>query len=95
MLSSDCIPQQRFKGGTSVVDPKSPDFQWELPNSASKSLDNKNECIQERPGCSLSGDSNRWRMEFTEPTISYRCIGNEGNKTSIASISQAASDEGY
>ena len=26
MLLSDCIPQQQFKGGTSVVDPKSPDF---------------------------------------------------------------------
>ena len=27
MLSSNCITQQQFKGGTSVVDPKSPDFQ--------------------------------------------------------------------
>ena len=38
MLSSNCITQQQFKGGTSVVDPKSPDFQWELPNSASSFL---------------------------------------------------------
>ena len=28
MLSSNCIPQQQFKGGTSWVDPKFPDFQW-------------------------------------------------------------------
>ena len=27
VLSSICITQQQFKGGTSVVDPKSPDFQ--------------------------------------------------------------------
>ena len=26
MLSSNFIPQQQFKGGTSVVDPKAPDF---------------------------------------------------------------------
>ena len=35
MLLSDRIPQKQFKKGTSVVDPKSPDFQWVLPNSAS------------------------------------------------------------
>ena len=58
ILSSDCIPQQQFKKGTSVVDPKSPDFQWALPNSASKFFDIKDECIQERQGSSLSGNSN-------------------------------------
>ena len=34
VLSSNCIPRQQFKGGTSMIDPKSPDFQWTLPNSA-------------------------------------------------------------
>ena len=34
-------------------------------------------------------------MEFTLTTTSYKCIGNEGSKTSFASISQAFSDENY
>ena len=46
ILSSDCIPQQQFQGGTSMVNPKSPDFQWALPNSASTFFDNKDGCIQ-------------------------------------------------
>ena len=41
MLSSDCIPQQQSKGGISVVDPKSPDFQMALPNSVSDLFNNK------------------------------------------------------
>ena len=32
--SSDCTPQLQFKGGTSVMDPKSPYFQCVLLNSA-------------------------------------------------------------
>ena len=74
MLSSNCIPQQQFKGGTSVGDPKSPDFQWTLPNSASKFLNRKDGCIQERLGSSLSGNSNRRGKEFTGTTTSYKCI---------------------
>ena len=31
MLSSDCIRQQQFIGGTSVAEPKYPDFRWALP----------------------------------------------------------------
>ena len=31
MLSSDCIRQQQFKGGTSVAEPKYADFRWALP----------------------------------------------------------------
>ena len=95
MLSSNCITQQQFKGGTSVVDPKSPDFQWALPNSASKIFDNKDECIQEWLGSSLSRYSNRRGMEFTGTATSYKCIGNEGSKTSFASISQVFSNESY
>ena len=95
MLSSNCIPQQQFKGGTSVADPKSPDFQWTLPNSVSKLFDNKDGCIQKRLGRSLSGNSIRRGMEFTGTTTSYKCIGNESSKTSLASISQAFSDESY
>ena len=34
-------------------------------------------------------------MEFTGAATSYKCIGNEGSKTSFASISQAFSDENY
>ena len=70
VLSSKCISQQQFKGGTSVVDPKSPDFQWVLPNSVSKFFDNKDECIQERLGNSLSVNSNRTGMGFTRTTTS-------------------------
>ena len=65
MLSSNCIPQQQFKGRTSVVDPKTPDFQWALPNSTSKFFDNNDGCIQERVGSSLSGNYNSRGMEFT------------------------------
>ena len=93
LLSNNCIRQQEFKGGTSVVDPKSPDFQWALPNSASTFFDNKDGCIQKRLGSSLSGNSNRRGMKFTGTTTSYKCIRNEGSKTSFASISQAFSDE--
>ena len=77
------------------MDPKSPDFQWALPNSASKSFDNKDRYIQERLGNSLSGNSNRRRMEFTTTTTLYKCIGNEGSKTSLANISQAFLNESY
>ena len=38
MISSNCIPQQQFKEGTVVVDPKSPDFQGMLSFSASNIL---------------------------------------------------------
>ena len=38
---------------------------------------------------------NRRGMEFPEITTSYKCIGNEGSKTSFASISQAFSDESF
>ena len=89
MLSSICITQQQFKGGTSMVDPKSSDFQWALPNSASNFFGNKDGCLQERLGSSLSGNSSRRGMEFTGTTTSNKCIGNEGSKTSFASISQA------
>ena len=77
------------------MDPKSPDFQCALPNLASKFFDNKDGCIQERLGSSLLGNSNRRGMEFPEITTSYKCIGNEGSKTSFASISQAFSDESF
>ena len=77
------------------MDPKSPDFQWALPNSASKFFDNKDGCIQEGLGSSLSGNSNRRGMGFTGTTTSYKCIGNEGSKTSFVSISQAFSNESY
>ena len=41
MLTSNCTPQQQFKGRTSMVDPIVLDFQWALPNSASKYFGNK------------------------------------------------------
>ena len=41
MLTSSCTPQQQFKGRTSMVDPIPLDFQWALPNSASKCFDSK------------------------------------------------------
>ena len=88
MLSSGCIPQKEFRGGTSVVDPKSPDFQLALANSALKCFDNKGGWIQERLGSSLSGKSNRRGREFTETKTSYKCIGNEVSKPSFARISQ-------
>ena len=44
---------------------------------------------------SLSGNSNRRGMEFTGTTTLYKCFGNEGNNTSLASISQVVSDESY
>ena len=47
-LSSNCIPLQQFKGRTSVMDPKSPDFQWVLSYSVSKYFDNMDGCIQGR-----------------------------------------------
>ena len=77
------------------MDPKSPNFQWTLLNSASNIFDNKDGCIQERLGSSLSENSNRRGMEFTGITTSYKCIGNEGSKTSFTSIPQAFSDESY
>ena len=77
------------------MDPKSPHFQWALPNSTSKFFDNKDGYIQEGLGSSLSGNSNRRGMKFTGTTTSYKCIGNEGSKTSFASISQAFSNESY
>ena len=95
MLSSNCIPQQQFKEGTSVVDAKSPDFKAVLPNSASKLFDNKDGCIQEGLRDSLLGNSKRRGMEFTGTKTSYECIGNEGSKISFDSISQALSDESY
>ena len=75
--------------------PKSPDFQWVLLNSAWKKFGSKNEYIQERLGWSLSGDPNWRRMGFTGPATSYKRIASEDSKTSIASISQAVSDEAY
>ena len=77
------------------MDPKSPDFHWALPNSASKIFDNKDGCIQKRLENSLPGNSNRRGMKFTGTTTSYRCTENEGSKTSFASISQAFSDVSY
>ena len=77
------------------MDPKSPDFQWTLPYSVLKLFDIKDGCIQERLWSSLSGNSSRRGMEFSGTTILYKCIGNEGCKTSFASISQAFSDESY
>ena len=73
-----------FKGGTSVVDSQSPDFRWTLPNSALILFDDKDRCIEERLGSSLSGNSNRRGMEYAVTTTSYKCIGNGDSKTSIA-----------
>ena len=95
MLSRNCITQPQFKGGTSVVDPKSPDFQSALPNSASNIFDNKDGCIQERLGSSLSGNSGRRGMEFTGTATLYKCIGNEASKATVGSVSQAVSNESY
>ena len=89
VLWSNCIPHQQFKGGISVVDPKSPDFQWAFPNSK------KGRCVHKRLGSDLSGNSNRRAMGFTGTTSSYKCIGNEGRKACFAIISQAFSDESY
>ena len=61
LLSSDCIPQQQFKRGISVVDPKSPDFQWALPNSSSIFFDNKDGCIQER--CKGIPTGGEWNLQ--------------------------------
>ena len=65
LLSSNCIPQEQFKGGTSVVDPKSPDFQWTLPNSASIFFDNKDGCILERLGSVCQGipTGGEWNLQ--------------------------------
>ena len=68
-------------------------IQWALPNSASKFFYNKDGCTQERLGSSLSWNCNRRGIEFAGKTTSYKCIGNEGSKTSVANISQAVSDE--
>ena len=38
LLSDYIIPQQQFRGGTSVLDPKSSDFQWVLTDSSSKMI---------------------------------------------------------
>ena len=95
VLWSSCIPHQQFKGGISVVDPKSPHFQWAFPNSDSKVFGKKDRCIHKRLGSNLSGNSNRRVMDFTGTTSSYKCIGNEDRKASFASISQAFSDESY
>ena len=62
LLSDYIIPQQQFRGGTSVLDPKSSDFQWVLTDSSSKIFDNKDRCIQEKLRSSLSGNSNRTGM---------------------------------
>ena len=70
-------------------------IQWALPNSASKFFYNKDGCTQERLGSSLSWNCNRRGIEFAGKTTSYKCIGNEGSKTSVANISQAVSDESY
>ena len=45
-----------------MLDPKSSDFQWVLTDSSSKIFDNKDRCIQEKLGSSLSGNSNRRGM---------------------------------
>ena len=85
MLSSDCIPQQQFKGGISVVDPKSPDFQRALPNSVSDLFDNKDRNIQERLGCRLLGKAlityhkqikiTALHFEIDSTTdLSYKCL---------------------
>ena len=67
MLSSNCIIQQKFKGGTSVVDSKSPDFQWALPNSASKFFDNKEACIQDLGAvCSRIPTGGKWNLQEQE-----------------------------
>ena len=78
-----------------MVDPKSLDFQWTLPNSAPNLFHNKDRCIGERMACSLSGNSKRRGMKLTGTTTSHKCHWDEGSKTSIASISQAVSDESY
>ena len=87
-----CIPQQQFKGETSVVDIKSPNVQWALPSSAWKYLTMRTD---ERLGCSLSRNSNKRGMLFTGTITSYKCIENEGSKTSIGNILQAVSYESY
>ena len=78
-----------------MVDPQSIDFRWMLPNSALTFFDNKNRCIKESLGSSLSGNSNRRGMEYAGATTSYKGIGNGGSKTSFASTPQAFSDESY
>ena len=78
-----------------MVDPKSPDFQWALPNSTSKIFDNKDGSFQERLVSILSGTSNRRRMGFPGTATTYKCIENEGSKAGFASISQPFSDGSY
>ena len=52
-------------------------------------------CIKERMACNLSGNSKRRGMKLTGTTTSHKCPGDEGSKSSIASISQAVSYESY
>ena len=75
-----------------MVDIKSPNVQWALPSSASKYLTMRTD---ERLGCSLSRNSNKRGMLFTGTITSYKCIENEGSKTSIGNILQAVSYESY
>ena len=78
-----------------MVDPKPLGFRWALPHSALKFFDNKDRCIQQRQGSSLSGTSNSRGMDFTGTTTSHKCIGNEGSKTSFTNMSQAFSNKNY
>ena len=94
MLSTDRISQQQFKSRTSVVDPKFPDMQRALSNSASKVFDNKYRCIQEKLGCILSGDYNRRETRFIGTKTSYKCSRNEGSKSSMASTTALSQEFG-
>ena len=61
-----------------------PDFQVVLPGSASKCFDNKDGCIQERLGSSLSRNSSKKGMVFTGTITSYESNGNEGSNALLA-----------
>ena len=74
MLSSDCFHQQQFKGVTSKVGWKSHDFQWALPNLASNCFHNKDGCIHERLGISLSGSSYRSEIELQEQKLDINVL---------------------
>ena len=65
MLSSNCITQQQFKGENSVVDPKSSDFQWELPNSAASFLTIRTDASKKGWGAVCQGipTGGKWNLQ--------------------------------
>ena len=80
--------EQQFKTGTSIVDKRFGDFQWNLSSLIGRTSCVLGRCMIDRLGCSSSGTINRKNMVISRKEMAYQRVGTIGSNVNPPNISQ-------